>query len=207
MAHAQNAPSAGEEWWTPEKIPSGERRRNLDARSPEPRIAIQSKNASNQLSYSFGRKEQISDRPSIGRRILRSLIRFFAVVLIGVAATLAWQSYGDTAREAAVARIPMLAWLWPVSATKPPVTAAPSLQQSESWAANLEMMRRSLEQLAARQEQMAENIAALQEVDEDIRKKMSFTPVASQPLAQQKPAQPRAQVPRPQTAGASLSAR
>jgi len=36
-----------------------------------------------------------SDRPSIGRRIFRTLTRFFIAVLIGVGATLAWQSHGE----------------------------------------------------------------------------------------------------------------
>jgi hypothetical protein len=38
-------------------------------------------------------------RPSIGTRMFRSLARFVAVVLIGVGLTLAWQSYGEQAKE------------------------------------------------------------------------------------------------------------
>lgn len=40
-----------------------------------------------------------SDRPSVTRRILRGFVRFFFAVLIGVAGTLGWQSYGDEAKE------------------------------------------------------------------------------------------------------------
>jgi hypothetical protein len=40
-----------------------------------------------------------SGRPPIVRRTLRSLARFSIAALIGVGATLAWQSYGDKARR------------------------------------------------------------------------------------------------------------
>ena len=53
-------------------------------------------------------------RPSIGGRIFRALTRFCIAVLIGVGATLGWQSYGDVAREMLAARAPELAWLLPV---------------------------------------------------------------------------------------------
>jgi hypothetical protein len=120
-------------------------------------------------------------------------------VLIGVGGTLAWQSHGDAAREMVVARAPTLAWLLSVS-TKSPAGAATSpypVQQLEPLASNLDVVRRSLERLAAKQDQMAQNIAALQAVEEDIRQKMSYTPpIPSQQAAsipQPKPPQPRAQ--------------
>jgi hypothetical protein len=46
----------------------------------------------------FNNDHLASDRPSIGRRIFRALARFFIAVLIGVGATLAWQSHGDDAK-------------------------------------------------------------------------------------------------------------
>jgi len=55
-------------------------------------------------------------------------------------------------------------------------------------------VRRSVEQLAAKQEQMAQNIAALQAVEEDIRQKMSSTPPAP---AQQAPSIPQPKPPQP----------
>src|SRR5215207_1373142 len=125
----------------------------------------------------FGRRPTIASihslppvrrRPSIGRRIFRALARFCIAVLIGVGATLGWQSYGDAVREMLATRAPELAWLLPVSATKSQVTAAtpanPALQLGP-LASNLEVVRRSVEQLAARQEQMAQNISALQAID------------------------------------------
>jgi hypothetical protein len=120
-------------------------------------------------------REVASDRPSIGRRVLRSLTRLSIAALIGIGATLGWQSYA-----------------------KPPAVATTSpgpVQQLEPLAFNLDIMRRGAEQLAAKQEQMAQNIAALQAVEEDIRQKMSSTPPSPQAasIPQPKPPQPRAQ--------------
>ncbi len=169
--------------------------------------------------YRFGEGQLTSGRPSIGRRIFRALTRFSIAVLIGVGATLGWQS--DAAKEMLVARVPTLAWVLPVSTTKSPVVAATStdpMQQLAPLASNLDVVRRSVEQLAAKQEQMAQNIAALQAVEEDIRQKVSFTPPApaqqAASIPQPKPPQPKAQssavqsssVPRPPPpAGPQLS--
>ena len=175
--------------------------------------------------YRFGEGQLASGRPSIGRRIFRTLTRFSIAVLIGVGATLGWQS--DAAKEMLVARAPTLAWVLSVSTTKSPVVAATStdpMPQLAPLASNLDVVRRSVEQLAARQEQMAQNIAALRAVEEDIRQKMmsSTPPVPTQQapaqqaasIAQPKPPQPKAQssavqsssVPRPPPpAGPQLS--
>ena len=148
--------------------------------------------------YRFGEGQLTSGRPSIGRRIFRALTRFSIAVLIGVGATLGWQS--DAAKEMLVARVPTLAWVLPVSTTKSPVVTATStdpMQQLAPLASNLDVVRRSVEQLAAKQEQMAQNIAALQAVEEDIRQKVSSTPPSPAPQAasipQPKPPQPKAQ--------------
>src|SRR5580700_1608819 len=50
-------------------------------------------------------------RPSLGRRTSRSLTRFLATACVGVAATLAWQSYGDAARQMIASAAPQLGWL------------------------------------------------------------------------------------------------
>jgi hypothetical protein len=189
MLYSQSPPLA-EEWQTQETS-SG--RHDQGARS-EPRFGRRPMTAS---IHSPARR-----RPSIGRRILRGLIRFCIAVLIGVGATLGWQSYGDEAREMLAARAPELVWLLPASAPKSRVAAvapaSPALQL-EPLVTGLEIVRRSVEQLAAKQEQMAQNISALQAIDEDIRQKVSSPPPAPvQPaaaIAQPKPAQPRAQPP------------
>ena len=44
---------------------------------------------------------------------VRSFVRFLAFLIIGVTATLAWQSYGGPARETIASWSPHLAWLAP----------------------------------------------------------------------------------------------
>lgn len=46
-----------------------------------------------------GHRHDAMRRPSIGARILKSLARFFATVLIGIGLTLAWQTYGEQAKQ------------------------------------------------------------------------------------------------------------
>jgi hypothetical protein len=200
MNYAHSLPVVEKEWQTTEEISSDVRPRGLGAQSDQRK---RPRKASIDSHYAFGRtgSQPADERPSIGRRILRSLGRFSIAVLIGVAATLVWQSYSDAAREMLRARAPMLAWLLSVAATKSPVVAATSPaqgQQFESLAFNLDVVRRSVELLAAGQAQMAQNIATLQSVQEDIRQKMSYAPPsASQQAAspQQKSQQARAMVP------------
>ena len=195
MDYSQSPPLAEKEWPTARETWSGGPPRDRDARSDEHfserpmKPSISSPRPSNRVARV---------RPSIGRRIFRTRTRFSISVLIGIGATLAWQSYGDAAKETVVARAPSLAWLLYVSTTKLPAVAATSpgpAQQLEPLASNLDVVRRSVEQLAAKQEQMAQNMATLQAVEEDIRQKMSSPPSPSQPAAsipQQKNPQPRA---------------
>ncbi len=52
-----------------------------------------------------------TDRPSPGRRTSRSLARFLLAVCVGVAATLAWQSYSGTAKQMIANSAPRLSGL------------------------------------------------------------------------------------------------
>jgi hypothetical protein len=162
-------------------------------------------------SSSFNNEALASGRPSIVRRIFGALARFLIAVLIGVCATLAWQSYGDTAREMLSTQVPWLRWVSTTTltrfgqesaqnaavsqsapmpqATAPAATTAPELAQLEPMARDLAAMRRSLEQLTVKQEQMAENIATLQAAEQEIRQKMASRPQAlsDQPRKPPKP--------------------
>ncbi len=196
--YSQSMPLVEKEW--------GGRPHDLDARSDQ-RIGTRPMKPSIRSPRPSGLKDDHieSDRPSIGRRMFRTLTRFFIAVIIGIGATLAWQSHGDAARDMVVARAPLLGWLLSVSTTKSPAVAATApdpLPQLVPLASNIDAVRRSVEQLAAKQEQMAHNIATLQAVEEDIRQKVSSPPPSQQaaPIPQYKPPQPRAQsssVPRP----------
>lgn len=152
-------------------------------------------------------------RPSLGRRMFRAVFRFVFVLLLGVGATLGWQAYGDMAKQMLAAHAPPeYAWMLSyLPATKPPAAVAaaagPALQL-EPLASNIEFVRRSVEQLALKQEQMARTIAALQAVDEDIRQKVSQPPAAAapaQPVAAAPP--PKPAPPKPQAVPAAAASR
>jgi len=201
MLYSQSPPLAEKEWLTAEDTSAGRSARDPDTRS-DLRSGMRPLKAPIHSPHPSrpNDREVASDRPSIGRRMLRSLTWFSIAALIGVGATLGWQSYGDAAKEMVIAQAPTLAWLLSISNTKPPVAATTSpgpVQQLEPLAFNLDIVRRSVEQLAAKQEQMAQNIAALQAIEEDIRQKMSSTPPSPPPQAasipQPNPPQPRAQ--------------
>jgi hypothetical protein len=107
-----------------------------------------------------------SDRPSIARRIVRTVGRFSVVALLGVGATLAWQSYGG---EMVKAWAPSLGWLFPTS----PSTELQALLKPV--ALDLAIMKRSVEQLASNQDQLARKqdqmmqaFTALQAAERDI---------------------------------------
>jgi hypothetical protein len=111
-------------------------------------------------------------RPSLGKRAARWLARFLIMFFIGVAATLAWQSYGDAAKEMIANSYPQLSWLAPQAAapdmvaSAAPATSSPDLQQLKEMSLGLAAVRQSVDhlaaQLAAGQQQMAGDIAKLQ---------------------------------------------
>ena len=62
-----------------------------------------------------------TNRPSLGRRSSRGLARYLMAACLGVATTLAWQSYGGTAKQMIASSAPQLSWLL----LSPPATEAP----------------------------------------------------------------------------------
>ena len=134
----------------------------------------------------FERRRLANARRSIAQRMFGAVARFFFAVLLGIGATLAWQSYGDVVRVAVGAWAPSLGWLLPVSTVESPAAAAtvPDLvQQLKPISLDLAIVRRSLEQiaanqdqLAAKQEQLAQNVTTLQEVEQEIRQAVRIPP-------------------------------
>jgi len=142
-----------------------------------------------------------SDRPSNSRRLTRSLARLFLAVLIGVAATLAWQSYGS---EAVRTWAPSLSWLSPASTMEPPAAAVASAElqaQLKSAALDLAIVKLSVEQLAGnqdllarKQEQMAQAIGTLQAAERELSQTVSSPPTSGAAhVPPPKPRQPAAQ--------------
>ena len=126
---------------------------------------------------------------SFVRRAFRAVFRFLIAVGIGVGGTLAWQVYGDAAREMIATAYPeRLGWIAPPAPTTPPAPesaratesapvasasapptapSAPSVDEEhlKAMEADLAAMRQSVEQLAGQvasgQRQMSDEIAKL----------------------------------------------
>jgi hypothetical protein len=118
--------------------------------------------------------------PSLGRRAFRALFRFLIAIGLGIGGTLAWQAYGDAARQMIATAYPeRLGWIAPPASTTAPApqsaraalaSAAPSApsvdeEHLKAMAADLAAMRQSVEQLAGQvasgQQQVSDEIAKL----------------------------------------------
>jgi hypothetical protein len=196
-----SAHAADEAWPVPDGTPARKPARDAEARL-DPRFGRRPIKPSVHAAYAAREDRAAIDRPAVGRSLRRAMYRFILAVLVGVSGTLGWQSYGE---QMLATYAPTVAWAFSISATKlqaagAAVTASDSTQAAP-LTSNLEAVRRSLEQLSAKQDQMAQDIAALQALEDDIRQKMSFTPPlpATVPqtaaVPQLRAAQPRAQAP------------
>jgi len=143
-------------------------------------------------SSGFKNTQVASDRLFSGR-IIRALGRFSLVLLIGIGATLAWQSYGG---EVVRAWAPSLSWLVPIS------PSAELQALLKPVALDLAIMKRSVEQLASNQDQLARkqdqmtmDFSALQAAVRDINQNiLALAPLAPKaghvsPKPAQSPAQ------------------
>ena len=175
MSYSQSPPLVQDEWLT-EGVPAEAKLRDLDGRSerrvPEP---------------TFGRMglQAAAERPSAIRRLFRFVFRFVIAVSIGVGGTLAAQT--DVAKEWLSVQAPTLAWILSFSPARSFAGAAPAPQVgpfNSPPTFDLDALRRSLDQIAARQDQMAQAMAGLQGVEEDIRQKLSLMPASSPPPPQ-----------------------
>jgi len=146
------------------------------------------------------RNYRFPERRSFAERTRRALARSLIIFGIGVGATLAWQSYGGTAREMIANASPRLAWLAPPAApvaqdpaetiapaARADAPAPPSPDQRQVGAASLDLdairqsvdriaasqdqMTRAIGELAASQEQMTQEIAKLQSIEQSLLNK------------------------------------
>jgi hypothetical protein len=115
---------------------------------------------------------------------------------MGVAATLAWQSYGDAARQMIASSYPQLGWLAPqtaAAATAPEVISPPApassadSQELKSIVMNLAVVRQSVDKLAdqfvasqqqilASQQQIASELSKLKATEHEVFEKVSSAP-------------------------------
>jgi len=155
-------------------------------------------------------------RPSILKRTAKSLARFCAAILIGIALTLAWQSHGEQGKVIATSwaqswapswapsLVASMDWLLPAADTTKPgeTTISPEIvQQIKLLAVDVAMVRRNLgqiaasqEQLAVKQDQLSQNVLTLAQIEQEIRAQSSSPPPpkAVQPRTRSAP-QPAAQ--------------
>ena len=159
------------------------------------------------LDHEASERKAIYDRlvaieNEMKRRGSRGFARYLVAICIGVAATLAWQSYGDAAKQVIATSAPEFGWSpgakqmiaswvqqlgWtkspagsekqvaPVAQTAP---AAPSIDpgQVQQMARDLATLRQTVEQFAAGQDQMARQITRLESAVAEVIVKMPAPP-------------------------------
>ena len=125
--------------------------------------------------------------------MLRAVVRFSFVFLIGVGTTLGWQSYHGEAKELVRTWVPWLSWVL----ARAPATADTSSelgQQLKPVAIDLAQLVADQKQLATKQGEIAHDIATLQSVERDLRQNISSgPPPGTLQILRHKPAQPPAQ--------------
>jgi hypothetical protein len=141
-----------------------------------------------------------TSRSSLGKRASFAFAYYMIVFSVGIAATLAWQTYGDAARHLIV-----------------PAASAPDQQQLNAMSLDLDAVRRSIDglaisigtsiatsqeqtshsidQLTASLEQMTHEIAKLQAVEQYVLYKTSDPPPRPAPAQVPKPVPRSAQLP------------
>jgi hypothetical protein len=143
------------------------------------------------------------------RRGSQGFGRYLVAILIGVAATLAWQTYGDVAKQIIAINAPELgsspeakqmtaSWAQQVGSTKPPTgsekqaapvaqatPAAPSIDQEQlqQIMRSQSTLQQTVEQLAAAQDQIGREIEKLQATNVEILAKITPAPPPPRPIA------------------------
>jgi hypothetical protein len=118
-----------------------------------------------------------SGKPPISKRVARSVALVLFAVLVGIGGTLACQSY----RDEIIQVFPPFGWFSAVSTIKAPVpavTIADLQEQLKPLAIDLALVRRSIElltsnldQLARKQDQLAQYMATLQAAEPGVSPK------------------------------------
>jgi len=157
------------------------------------------------------------------RRGSRGFVRYLVAICIGVAATLAWQSYGDAAKQIIATGAPELGWSpdakqmiasWTLGWTKPPADSekqalpvaqiapsAPSIdaEKVQQLTQSLAVLRQTVEQLAAGQDQMTRVIGRLESAVTELIVKIPEPPPQppAAPARKPTPAPPSSRTPGP----------
>jgi hypothetical protein len=149
------------------------------------------------------------------RRASRGFVRFLVAVCLGIAGTLAWQSYGDAAKQIVATRAPELGWSpeskqmiatsiqwfgWTKAPSAPETAAAqtvapkaptaPSVDpaQLQQMVQNLASLREMVQQLTAGQDQTTREIGKLESAVVEILMKMPEPQSSAAPARKPAPA-------------------
>ena len=101
-----------------------------------------------------------------------TLTRILVTICVGIAAILAWQSYGDAARQFIASSYPQAGWLAPRTApiaySAPGTTGlaaqiapSPDQQRLNAMSLDLDAIRQSVDRIAITQEQITRNVDQL----------------------------------------------
>jgi hypothetical protein len=145
------------------------------------------------------RQAQRTPESQAKRQASRPFVRYLVAICVGIAGTLAWQSYGEATKQIIATTAPELGWSpeakqmitnWTVGWTKPPAnpekiapeTVAPKAlpaidpAQVQQMVQNLAALRQTVEQLAAGQDQIAREIKQVLAADMELLSKMPAPP-------------------------------
>jgi hypothetical protein len=177
-----------------------------------------------QSEFSVGKP--ITDSPARARPTSRGFARYLLAISVGVAATLAWQSYGQATKQIIATRAPELGWspeakqtiaslveqlAWtklPAGAeiatapdkVAPPIAGSLDPQQVQQIALDVAALRQTVEQVAASQTKMAAEINNLLVTDMEIFLKIPTPPQAPAALSHKPiPAAPPSRAPNRRT--------
>jgi hypothetical protein len=137
-------------------------------------------------------------RPAFRKNASWGVTRVLISFCVGIAATLAWQSYGDAVREITAKQYPQLAWLAPRAPVASPAPVVPPIASADpaeirAISLGLAAVRQSVDQLTAGQDQINRDMTTkLQAAKQEILDRMTM--LSPQPAAPpvRKPAPPAA---------------
>jgi hypothetical protein len=196
---------------------------SLPVRPPAERPALRADDLKNDR-FSSGRR-------SFAKRAPLAFVRFLITFGIGAGATLAWQSYGDAAREMIANSYPQLAWLAPPSAPvaqiapdqiAPAATSAPTTsaatsapttsaalspdQQLSAVSLDLDAVRQSVDRIATSQEQITRTVDQLAAGQEQMTREIARLHAIEQYILYKNSEAPPRPAPSPAPAPAPRSA-
>jgi hypothetical protein len=157
----------------------------------------------------FSERPSLIDKPSLPRQPSRAFTRYLFAVCIGIAATLAWQFYGEIPKQMAANWAAQNGWSLPwlsyreADQRKAPTPSAEQAvartvssleRQLSAIAVSFAAMQQRIEQLDAAQAQTARDITELHAADEEIRHLIPASPQrpAAAPASKPMPTAPPA---------------